>query len=95
MDDGQCEEFENLWLASKRPETPEAYYDKAQDEFVKVAVAFYNDHPNMGAMVLECTGFQPFARALQREIDIPVFSWGTLLDYGYAVTVHPDFYGHV
>jgi len=44
---------------------------------------------------MECTGFQPFARALQREIDIPVFSWGTLLDYAYAVTVHRDFYGHV
>jgi len=95
MDDGQCEEFENLWVASKRPDTPQAYYGKAQHEFVNVAVDFYKKHPNMGAMVLECTGFQPFARALQREIDIPVFSWGTLLDYAYAVTVHRDFYGHV
>ena len=84
-----------MWLASKRPDTPQAHYDKAQHEFVKVAADFYENHPNMGAMVLECTGFQPFARALQREIDIPVFSWGTLLDYAYAVTVHRDFYGHV
>jgi Asp/Glu/hydantoin racemase len=29
----------------------------------------------MDAMVLECTGFPPFTRTLQREIDIPVFSW--------------------
>ena len=49
----------------------------------------------MGAMMLECTGFQPFARALQREIDIPIFTWGTLLDYAYSVTVHRDYYGHV
>jgi hypothetical protein len=49
----------------------------------------------MRAMVLECTGFQPFARALQREIDIPIFSWGTLLDYACSVTVHRDYYGHM
>jgi hypothetical protein len=49
----------------------------------------------MGAMVLECTGFPPFARALQREIHIPIFSWGTLLDYAYSVAVHRDYYGHV
>ena len=38
---------------------------------------------------------QPFARAIQREIDLPVFSWGTLLDYAYSVVVHRDYYGHV
>ena len=94
-DDGGCPEFENLWTASVRPDLPEAYYDKAEKEFLGVAVNFYRDHPSMGAMVLECTGMQPFARALQREIDIPIFSWGTLLDYAYSVVVHRDYYGHV
>ncbi len=95
MDDGRCHEFDNLWIGSKRPEIPQANYAKAEQEFVGVAKEFYESHSNMGALVLECTGFQPFGRALQREIDIPVFSWGTLLDYAYAVTVHRDFYGHV
>ena len=94
-DDGQCPEFENLWYAPVRPDPPQAYYDKAEKEFVKVAVDFYQAHPNMGAMMLECTGMQPFARAIQREIDIPIFSWGTLLDYAYSVAVHRDYYGHV
>ncbi len=95
MDDGRCVEFENLWHSDKRPEIPQASYDKAEKEFVGVAVDFFNSHPNMRAMVLECTGFQVFAHALQRQIDIPIFSWGTLLDYAYAVSVHRDFYGHV
>jgi hypothetical protein len=43
-----------------------------------------------GVLVLECAGFQPFACALQREIDIPIFGWGTLLDYAYSVAVHRD-----
>jgi hypothetical protein len=94
-DEGRCVEFENLWYAPKRPERPEAYYDKAEREFVGVAVEFYEAHPNMGAMMLECTGMQPFARAIQREIDIPIFTWGTLLDFAYSVAVHRDYYGHV
>ena len=94
-DDGACPEFENLWYAPVRPDPPQAFYEKAEKEFVKVALDFYQAHPNMGAMMLECTGMQPFARAIQREIDIPIFSWGTLLDYAYSVAVHRDYYGHV
>lgn len=95
MEPGVCEEFDHLWTEEYQTDPPSAFYDKAQNEFIPVAVDFYQKHPNMGAMVLECTGFQPFARALQREIDIPIFSWGTLLDYAFSVSVHRDYYGHV
>jgi hypothetical protein len=95
MDPGVCKEFDHLWTEEYRTEPPSAYYDKAQTEFITIAVDFYQNYPNMGAMVFECTGFQPFARALQREVDIPIFSWGTLLDYAFSVTVHRDYYGHV
>jgi hypothetical protein len=95
MDDGRCREFENLWVAGVRPDAPEAHFDQAEREFLAVASEFRDSHSNMGAMVLECTGFPPFARALQREIDIPIFSWGTLLDYAYSVVSHRDYYGHV
>jgi hypothetical protein len=94
-DDGRCAEFDHLWVEALQTDPPGAYYDKAEREFVEVAVDFRRAHPDMGAMVLECTGMQPFARAIQREIDIPVFSWGTLLDYAYSVAVHRDYYGHV
>jgi len=94
MDDGICEEFEHLWDNGRRTSPPSAFYDKAEKEFLEVAVRFYRQHTNMGAMILECTGFQPFARALQREIHIPVFSWGTLLEYANAVSAHRDYYGY-
>ncbi len=90
----RCEEMNHLWTKGRRSNPPAAIYDKAEREFVGVAVDFYRQYPNMGAMVLECTGFPPFARALQREIRIPIFSWGTLLDYAYSVAVHRDYYGH-
>jgi len=95
VDDGTCKEFENLWIEGVRPEVPRADYDKAAEEFVQRGVEFFNRYGDMGAMVLECTGFPPFARRLQRAIDIPVFSFSTLLDYAYSAAVHKGFYGHV
>ena len=95
MDPGVCMEFEHLWTEELRTDPPSARYDKAHKEFIEAATAFFQRHQNMAAMLLECTGFQPFASALQREIGIPVFSWGTLLDYAYSVAVHRDYYGHV
>jgi len=95
QDEYSCPEFDNLWDPEKRPERPEIYYDKAEKDMIKAAIDFTKKNPNIGALMLECTGMQPFARAIQREIDLPVFSWGTLLDYAYSVVVHRDYYGHV
>jgi hypothetical protein len=95
MDDQRCQEFDHLWTNGLRTSPPSAEFEKAEKEFLEVGIEFFGQHPNMGAMVLECTGFPPFARALQRNIDIPVLSWGTLLDYAYSIVVHRDYYGHV
>ena len=90
-----CEEFDHLWTGGLRTDPPSADYRKAEREFIAVATRFVSQHPDMAALVLECTGFPPFARALQREIDMPIFSWGTLLDFAWSIAVHRDYYGHV
>ena len=95
LDTGKCPEFESLWNKGLRPDVPTADYSIAEQDILSAAKSFVASHPKMGAMVLECTGFQPFARAIQREIDMPVFSWSTLLDYAYSIATHRDFYGHV
>ena len=95
MAPGECPEFNNLWTEGIRPDVPQADYQRAEKDFVRMGTRFFEAHPNMGAMVLECTGFPPFARALQREIGIAVFSWGTLMDFAYSISVHRDYYGHV
>lgn len=94
-DEYGCTEFDNLWNSEKRPERPESYYDKAEQQMIRTCTEFTKKHPRIGAIMLECTGMQPFARAIQREIDLPVFSWGTLLDFAYSAVVHRDYYGHV
>ena len=95
LDEYGCPEFTNLWDPEKRPECPESYYDKAEKDMIRVCSEVCGAHSNIGALMLECTGMQPFARAIQRVVDLPVFSWGTLLDYAYSVVVHRDYYGHV
>lgn len=95
QDEYGCPEFDNLWDHEKRPETPEIYYDKAETDMVRICREVVEQHPSIGALMLECTGMQPFARAVQQAVDLPVFSWGTLLDYAYSAAVHRDYYGHV
>ncbi len=95
MDEYECPEFDSLWEVNKRPEIPTADYAKAEADMVRICRDFVDRFPSIRALVLECTGFQPFARAIQREIDIPVASFSTLLDYAYSLAVHRDFYGHV
>lgn len=94
MESGLCPEITNLYMASD-PLSRGANYEKIEQELTALAVNFYQRYPQMGALLLECSGTPPFARSIQQAIRLPVFSWGTLLDYAYSVVVHRDFYGHV
>lgn len=95
QDEYGCPEFDKLWDHEKRPAVPEITYRKAEADMVKTCREVVAQHPDIGALMLECTGMQPFARAVQQAVDLPVWSWGTLLDYAYSAVVHRDYYGHV
>jgi len=95
QDEYGCPQFDTLWDHEKRPEIPESLYDQSQTDMVRICEDFCKANPSIGAIMLECTGMQPFARAVQRAVDLPTFSWGTLLDYAYSVVSHRDYYGHV
>lgn len=92
---GKCPAFDSLWIASMRENPTSVLYSEAEVQFVKVCIDFVSNNPNMGALVLECTGFPPFAQAVQRAVDLPVFSYATLMDFAYSAAVHRNFYGHV
>lgn len=94
-DEYDCPEFSNLWDHSKRPDIPTADYEKAERDFVSACKDFVENNPDVGALMLECSGLPTFGRAIQRETDLPVFDWSTLMDYAYSVVAHRDFYGHV
>lgn len=91
----ECVEFKNLWGMPDHPCQGQASFNKAEKEILAVTTGMTQRHPEMGALMLECTGWSPFARAIQQVIDMPVFSWGTLLDYAHLVVNNREYYGHV
>jgi Asp/Glu/hydantoin racemase len=47
--------------------------DLAREEHVRVARRLVNEHPDVGAIVLECTNMPPYAADVQRATGLPVF----------------------
>ena len=47
--------------------------DLAREEQVRVARRLIAEHPDVGALVLECTNMPPYAADIQRETGLPVF----------------------
>lgn len=95
LDDYEFPEFESLWIKTRRPAVPTSNFEAAQHRMIALCRDFVSKNPEIRALMFECTGFQPFARAVQREIDLPIFTWSTLLDYAFSVAVHREHYGHV
>jgi hypothetical protein len=53
--------------------------DLAREEHVRVARRLMAEHPDIGAIVLECTNMPPYAGDIQRETGRPVFDITTLV----------------
>jgi hypothetical protein len=52
----------------------------AEKDTFGICTKFFRTHPEINAIMLECNGIQPFARAIQQVIDMPVFSCGIFMD---------------
>jgi hypothetical protein len=53
--------------------------DLAREEHVRVARRLVTEHPDIGAIVLECTNMPPYTADIQRETGRPVFDIVTLV----------------
>ncbi len=47
--------------------------DVAREEHVRVARRLVDEHPDLGAIVLECTNMPPYTGDIQRETGLPIF----------------------
>jgi len=41
-------------------------------------------HPDVGAIVLECTNMPPYAAALRRQVGLPVYDIYSMVNYFHA-----------
>ncbi len=79
------------------------YADRLEEEDIhamhramaRLARAFHDAHPDMGAIVLECTNLPPFAATIQRAAGVPVFDVTTLLAWAQAAAVRQTFTGYL
>jgi len=68
-------EFRKVILESRRHQMDLA---KVEAEVLAAAEGLARAHPNLGAIVLECTDMPPYAHAVQDRLELPVFDLTTL-----------------
>ena len=59
---------------------PELDLDKARQDNIDAALELQGHHPELGAIVLECTNMTPYAKDIAAELNLPVFS---IIDFVY------------
>ena len=50
-------------------------------ETVEVVRSVAAEHPDLGAVLLECSMLPPYAKAVQDALDLPVYDFVTMIDY--------------
>lgn len=61
---------------------------------VDMARRMQAEHPDMCAVLLECSDLPPYARAIQEAVDLPVFDFITMVDHFVAARHRRRFHGH-
>ncbi len=69
--------------------------DRVEKEVVSVARALVDAHPDIGAMVLECSDLPPYAQAVQASVNLPVFDFVTMINFVHASVNPTGFAGHM
>ena len=78
MDD--AEEFTTVFIEGKTTLDSE----KCRREIISTAERLIALHPDVGAIVLECTNMPPYAKDIQEATGRPVFDIVTMINYGHA-----------
>jgi hypothetical protein len=75
----------------------EGHYNVYQLEqgLMQLARDMVEEHPEVGAMLLECTLFPTHGRAVQEAVRLPVYDFVTLIDWVYSAVVRRSFPGYV
>jgi Asp/Glu/hydantoin racemase len=76
----EAEEFSSVFIEGK----PELDVKKCRGEMVEAALNLKTFHPDVGAIVLECTNMPPYTDAIRKAMGLPVFDVVTMLNYAHS-----------
>jgi hypothetical protein len=68
---------------------------RMEQELVSLTREFVERHPDIGAVLLECSDMPPYARAIQNAIRRPVFDFITMIDWIQRAVVRKPFRGFI
>jgi hypothetical protein len=86
-----CPEFEEVVFQDRH----DLDVDRMQAEVVEAATALVAAHPDVRALLLECSLLPPFAHAVQAATRMPVFDYTTLVTLVHSSLVRKPFDGLV
>lgn len=81
-------EFREVILEGRRRELDP---DRLAAEVLSESDQLARAHPDMGALIIECTDLVPFAHAIQTRIGVPVFDIVTLTEMVHRSLARPAF----
>ena len=67
--------------------------DLIEREVVDVAKKLITKNPDIGTLVLECSDLPPYAHAIQKEVNLPIFDFTTMIQYVHTALVRKEFQG--
>jgi Asp/Glu/hydantoin racemase len=76
----EAEEFSEVFIGGKTT----LDVGQCRKEIVEAALRLMREHPDLGAIVLECTNMPPFADAIRQATGLAVFDAFTMLNYAYS-----------
>jgi hypothetical protein len=67
--------------------------DAVEQEVVEAALEVHAEHPDVGALLLECSDLPPYSAAVQAATGLPVFDWIGFINYVHQAVVAKPYTG--
>jgi len=67
--------------------------DAVEQEVVEAALQVQEEHPDLGALLLECSDLPPYSAAVQAATGLPVFDWIGFINYVHQGVVAKPYTG--
>ena len=68
---------------------------KLELEVVELMKQFVHNHPEIGALLIQCSDLPPYAWAIQDAVKLPVFDMNSLIEWVYHAIVRRPYQGFI
>ncbi|KHF39400.1 aspartate/glutamate racemase family protein [Halalkalibacter okhensis] len=68
---------------------------KIEEEVVAVAIEMIQSEPSVKVILLECSSLPPYAAAIQKAVQLPIFDYVTMIRYVHSAIVQTRYSGHM